>query len=149
LRKAALLIIAISVSTLLQAQQSLTKDQQEVQQTVNKLFEALSNRDSIGLKNYCTADIALFENGSIWNADTLILRAITLNTSSDFKRINNIDFISTTVNKNTAWATYHLHSEIIRNGKQATVQWIETVVEVKESKKWKIKVLHSTLIKRS
>ena len=149
MRKAALLVIAIPVSLLLQAQQSLTKDQQEVQQTVNKLFEALSNRDSVGLKNYCTADIALFENGSIWNADTLILKAITLNTSSDFKRMNNIDFISTTVNKNTAWATYHLHSEITRNGKQATVEWIETVVAVKERKKWKIKVLHSTLIKRN
>ena len=149
MRKAALLVIAIPVSLLLQAQQSLTKDQQEVQQTVNKLFEALSNRDSVGLKNYCTADIALFENGSIWNADTLILKAITLNTSSDFKRMNNIDFISTTVNKNTAWATYHLHSEITRNGKQATVEWMETVVAVKERKKWKIKVLHSTLIKRN
>lgn len=120
-----------------------------MQQTVIKLFETLSNRDSVSLKKYCAADIVLFENGSIWNVDTLILKAITLNTSTDFKRANNIDFISTTVNKNTAWATYNLHSEITRNGKQANVQWMETVVAVKERKKWKIKVLHSTLIKRN
>jgi ketosteroid isomerase-like protein len=68
----------------LQAQQLLTKDQQEVQQTVIKLFDALSNRDSVSLKNYCAADIVLFENGSIWNADTLILKAITLNTATRF-----------------------------------------------------------------
>lgn len=37
-----LLIITFSVSTLLQAQQLLTKDQQEVQQTVIKMFETLS-----------------------------------------------------------------------------------------------------------
>ena len=37
----------------------------------------------------------------------------------------------------------------IRNGKKVIVQWMETVVVVKENKKWKIKVLHSTLIKRS
>ena len=147
-KKITLLIITITLSPFLQAQQLLTKDQQEVQQTVIKLFEALSNRDSVSLKNYCDADIVLFENGSIWNADTLILKAITLNTATDFKRINNIDFINTTVNRNTAWATYNLHSEITRNGKQATVQWMETVVAIKESKKWKIKVLHSTLIKR-
>ena len=133
----------------MQAQQLLTKDQQEVQQTVIKLFEALSNRDSVNLKNYCTADITLFENGSIWNADTLILRAITLNTATDFKRINTIDFINTTVNKNTAWATYNLHSQITRNGNQANVQWMETVVAVKQRKRWRIKVLHSTLIKRN
>lgn len=149
LKKIVLLIITISLLTFLQAQQSLTKNQQEVQQTVIKFFEALSNKDSISLKNYSTADITLFENGSIWNVDTLILKAITLNTATDFKRINNIDFINTTVIKNTAWATYNLHSEITRNGKQATVQWMETVVLIKESKKWKIKVLHSTLIKRN
>jgi ketosteroid isomerase-like protein len=149
LKKINLLIITISLTTFLQAQQLLTKDQQEVQQTVIKLFDALSNRDSVSVKNYCAADIVLFENGSIWNADTLILKAITLNTAIDFKRINKIDFINTTVNKNTAWATYNLHSEITRNGKQATVQWMETVVAVKEDKKWKIKVLHSTLIKRN
>ena len=149
LKKRILLIIAISVSTLLQAQQLLTKDQREVQQTVIKFFEALSNRDSVSLKNNSTADIALFENGSIWNADTLILKAIVSNTATDFKRINTIDFISTTVNKTTAWATYNLRSEITRNGKQTTVQWMETVVAVKEKKRWKIKVLHSTLIKRN
>lgn len=148
-KKITLLIFTISLSTFLQAQKLLTKDQLEVQQTVIKLFEALSNRDSVSLKNYCTPDIALFENGIIWNADTLILKAITLNTATDFKRINNIDFINTTVNRITAWATYNLHSEVTRNGKQATVQWMETVVAVKENKKWKIKVLHSTLIKRN
>jgi len=120
-----------------------------VQQTVINLFEALSNRDSISLKKYCVSDIVLFEYGNSWNVDTLILKAITLNTASDFKRINTIDFISTEVNGNTAWANYHLHSEITRNGKQSEVRWIETVVAVKEDKKWKIKVLHSTLLQRN
>ena len=67
----------------------------------------------------------------------------------DFKRINSFDFINTTVADNTAWVTYNLHSEITRNGKQATVQWMETVIVIKEKQKWKIKVLHSTLIKRN
>jgi len=149
LKKLTLLIFTISLSTFLHAQQLFTKNQQEVQQTIVNFFEALSNRDSVSLKKYSTLDIALFENGSIWNVDTLILKAITLNTATDFKRINNIDFINTTVNRSTAWATYNLHSEVTRNGKQITVQWMETVVAVKENKKWKIKVLHSTLIKRT
>jgi ketosteroid isomerase-like protein len=149
LKQISLLIITISLTTFLQAQQLLTKDQQEVLQTVTRFFDALSNRDSVSLKNYCAADIVLFENGSIWNVDTLIFKAITQNTAIDFKRVNRIDFINTTVNGNTAWASYNLHSEITRNDKQATVQWMETVVAVKEGKKWKIKVLHSTLIKRN
>ena len=149
LKKIIILILAIYISTLLHAQQQLTKDQQEVNQTVINFFEALSNRNSVSLKDNCTADILLFENGSIWNADTLILKAITLNTATDFKRINTFDFINTTVADNTAWVTYNLHSEITRNGKQSTMQWMETVILIKEKIKWKIKVLHSTLIKRN
>ena len=118
-------------------------------QAVINFFGALSNRDSVGLKDNCTADILLFETGSTWNADTLILKAITLNTATDYKRTNTFDFINTTVADNTAWVTYDLHSEITRNGKQATAQWMETVILIKEKQKWKIKVLHSTLIRRN
>ena len=149
LKKIIILILAIYISTLLHAQQQLTKDQQEVNQTVINFFEAISNRNSADLKDNCTVDILLFENGSIWNADTLILKAITLNTATDFKRINTFDFINTTVADNTAWVTYNLHSEITRNGKQSTVQWMETVIVIKVKQKWKIRVLHSTLIKRT
>jgi len=120
-----------------------------VQQTVIKFFETLSNRDSVSLKNYCANDILLFEYGQVWNLDTLIRKAIRRNTANDFKRVNSIDFITSSVDKNIAWATYNLHSEIMREGKQVTIYWLETVVVVKERRRWKIKVLHSTLIKRT
>ena len=149
MKKIIILTFAIYFSILLLAQQQLTKEQQEVHQTIINFFGALSSRDSVSLKNNCTADILLFEHGSTWNADTLILKAITLNTATDFKRINTFDFINTTVANNTAWTTYNLHSEITRSGKQSTMQWMETVIVIKEKQKWKIKVLHSTLIRRN
>ena len=144
-----LLLIAFSISAIMMAQEQASTSQQEVQQTVIKMFDALSNRDSVGLKKYCTADIALFEYGQIWNIDTLILKAITLNQSTDFKRTNSFDFMNTTDDKTMPWVSYHLNSSITRDGKQSTVQWLETVVLVKERKQWKVKNLHSTLIKRS
>ena len=149
MKKIIFTIIAISLSTLLQAQQSLTKNQQAVQQTVTKIFAALSNRDSVSLKNYSTADITLYEYGQVWNIDTLILKAITQNQAADFKRTNTFDFINTTAGKTMALVNYRLQSAITRDGKQATVQWLETVVLVKTKKQWKLKHLHSTLIKRS
>jgi ketosteroid isomerase-like protein len=149
MKKILLLFIAFPFSTMLMAQEPLTANQQAVQQAVVKMFDALSNRDSGSLKNYCTDDISLYEYGQAWNIDTLILKAITLNQSADFKRTNSFDFINTIADKNTAWVTYHLNSAITRDGKQATIQWLETVVLVKERKQWKVKHLHSTLIKRS
>jgi len=148
MKKISLLLIAFSISAIMMAQEQLSTCQQEVQQTVIKMFDALSNRDSVSLKNYCAADIALYEYGPEWNIDTLILKAITQNQITNFKRINSFEFINTTTHKKTAWVTYHLNSAITRDGKQVTVQWLETVVLVKKKKQWNVKVLHSTLIKR-
>ena len=149
IKKIILLIIAISSSLFLQAQQELTKDQQQVQQAVVKMFEALSNRDSLKLKTHCTVDLTLYEYGQVWNLDTLINKAITLNTATDFKRSNIFDFINTETNKNTALLTYRLSSTIFKDSKQSTILWIETVFLVKQKRQWKVKHLHSTLIKRS
>ena len=81
--------------------------------------------------------------------DTLILKAITLNQSADFKRTNSFEFINTMVDKTTASITNRLQSVIVKDGKQVTSQWLETVVLIREKKEWRVKHLHSTLIKRS
>lgn len=149
MKKILVLLPAILCTTFLPAQQPSTSNQLAVQQTVVKLFDALSNRDSITLKAYSTTDITLYEYGQVWNIDTLILRAITLNQSANFRRTNSFEFINTSVDKTMAWVTYRLQSVIFKDGKQTTAEWLETVVVVKERKRWKVKHLHSTLIKRS
>ena len=108
MKKISLLLIAFAISVTLLAQEPLTTGQQSVQQTVIKMFDALSNRDSFSLKAHCTADITLYEYGQVWNMDTLILKAITQNKSADFKRTNTFDFINTTVDKNMALVNYRL-----------------------------------------
>ncbi len=149
MKKIIILLIAITLTGQSYAQHQVSPKKELVQQTIINLFDALSNRDSVSLKTYSTADITLYEYGQVWNMDTLILRAITQNKSADFKRTNSFEFINTTVDKNTAWVTYRLQSVILKDGKQATVQWLETVVLAKERKQWRVKHLHSTLIKRS
>lgn len=149
MRKITLLLILLTTSTVIKAQQLLTNEQQVAQQTIVKMFDALSNRDSVALKTYCTADITFFEYGEIWDIDTLILKAITQNTATDFKRSNTFDFISTTTNSASAWVTYRLTSEVTKDRQLTTKQWLETVVLAKEKKQWKVKHLHSTLLKKS
>lgn len=131
------------------SQEKLSEDQKAVQNTVVKMFEALSNRDSVELKSHCTSDILLFEYGKIWTLDTLITKAIKLNLAKDFKRINTIDFINTKINNDVAWTTYNNQADITQNGNHRVITWIETVVLVKEMKEWKIKVLHSTFLKKN
>ena len=149
MKKIFLLLIAFSISAMLMAQKPSATGQQAVQQTVIKMFDALSNRDSVSLKNYCTDDVTFYEYGQVWNIDTLILKAITQNLAADFKRTNSFEFINTTIDKAMALVNYRLQSVIIKDGKQTTVQWFETIVLVRAKKQWKVKHLHSTLIKRS
>ena len=59
-----LLVFSISLSQAT-AQEKLTENQKAVQQSVIKVFEALSNRDSISLRDYCASDILLFEYGVV------------------------------------------------------------------------------------
>ena len=149
LKKLPILAIAIFFTASLQAQQPSSKEQQEIQQAVVNLFESLSARDSVSLKLHCTPDITLYEYGQAWNLDTLIRRTITMNQSADFKRTNSFEFIKTETDKNMAWVTYRLSSVIFRDAKESQVQWLETVVLAKQHKQWKVKHLHSTLLKRS
>jgi ketosteroid isomerase-like protein len=144
-----ILIILFTVTSSSLAQEKFSESETEVQQIIRQMFDALSTRDSISLKNYCTPDIALFEHGQVWNLDSLIRKGIRENTASDFKRVNTFDFIDTSIEGNTAWATYNLRSDILRGGKEGTIYWLETVVLVKQNRRWKLKVLHSTRIKRT
>lgn len=146
MKKILLFLIFFSFVALLQAQ---SKEEQSVQQTVIHAFDALSRKDSIRLRNECTTDVKFYEYGETWTIDYLINLAITTNTDLDFKRANKIDFVNTSISNNVAWVTYNLYSEITTTGKTVAIHWMETQVLVKEKGKWKIKLLHSTQVKRS
>ena len=149
MKKLSFLLITIFATTFLKAQQPSSKEHQEIQQAVVQFFYALSARDSVSLKMHSTADISFYEYGQVWNIDTLIRKAITTNQSADFKRTNSFEFINTETEKNMAWVTYRLSSVVYRDVKESQVQWLETVVLVKQHDQWKLKHLHSTLLKRS
>ena len=134
--------------TPIQGQEANFDAEKKVQETIISLFDALSGRDSMIIKSHCTPDVRFYEYGSTWNLDTIIQKAVTTNQAVDFRRSNSFDFLNTTIHENIAWTTYNLRSEISRTGKQVNIHWLETVILVSENNKWKIKVLHSSLIKR-
>jgi SnoaL-like domain len=147
-KKYGVLIAMILFSTILQAQDSRTSHQ-KIQEAIVRMFDALSKRDSIRLKANCTPNVSFYEYGQVWNIDTLIYKAITLNSAIDFNRTNKFEFLTTETAKNTAWVTYRLYSEILKDGKKTLLEWLETVALTKQNKQWKVAHLHSTLVKRN
>lgn len=140
-----LAFLLFSASTTVNAQKE--NDKQAVHQAVISLFDALSNRDAASVRNYCTSDVVFNEYGEAWPLDTLINKAITRNTAADFKRENKLDFVSTNIKGDIAWATYYLQSDFSNKNKTTSVRWMETVVLMLDKKQWKINVLHSTRLK--
>jgi SnoaL-like domain len=142
------LIAVILFSTILQAQESTT-NHQKIQKAIVRMFDALSKKDSISLKANCTTNVTFYEYGQVWNIDSLIYKAITLNSAIDFNRTNKFEFLKTKTAKKAAWVTYRLYSDILKDGKKTLIEWVETVVLTKQNKQWKVAHLHSTLVKKN
>jgi uncharacterized Fe-S center protein len=143
--KLVFIVLLLSAS----ANTQTTQEQKTVQQTVVNMFATLTNADTAALKTFVTANVHFYEYGQVWTIDTLIQKVIQSASAPGFKRTNSFDFVSTAINKNTAWVTYYLQSVITRNGKEDILNWMETVVLIKQKKQWKIDVLHSTRLTRN
>ena len=143
MRKMNLLFLIMLLTASLDAQ-TLTQEQQAVQKTIENMFTALSQADTVALKLYVTDNVNFFEYGQIWNRDTIVHKAILGKTIPDFNRINSFQYVSTTIRQKTAWVTYYLQSTITKNQKKEIVKWMETVILIQTGNQWKINVLHST-----
>lgn len=144
MRKIKFLFIALLFTSTVYAQTSSTPEQKMVQQTIENLFAALTDADTTTMKQFTSNTVRFYEYGEVWTMDTLIHKVLQTKSIPGFKRTNKFEFVNTTINKNTAWATYYLQSIFTRNGKEEPVKWMETVVLINDKGQWKIDVLHST-----
>ncbi|MBS1508098.1 MAG: nuclear transport factor 2 family protein [Bacteroidetes bacterium] len=124
-----------------------TAEQSKVNQSLTKVFDALAALDLKGITDYTTKDFTVLESGVVWNLDTLSRKIDNLKGTS-YARTNHLDFVKTEIQGNTAWAVYHNSADIVINGEEIHARWLESAVLIKESGIWKIKLLHSTVLKR-
>ena len=96
--KIKLLLVSLLLSAITSAQTTSSK-QAIVQQTIIKLFTAISNSDTAGLKLHSTSNVKFYEYGQIWTIDTMIQKMMVMSKAEDFKRINSFEFVNTTINK--------------------------------------------------
>ncbi len=139
---AAFLLIARTAA----AQNKPSAEAASVQEVIIKMFDGFSALDHAKIMRHCTPDLILLEDGMVWNADSIATN-INRMKGVDFKRANSFNFLQTEVRGNTAWTSYFNQADVQVNGKPRQVRWLESAVLVKEAGGWKIKVLHSTVIR--
>lgn len=137
-----LLIINISVK----GQDSNTKAQTEVKQALFNLFDGVSNFDMSSIKQNCTGDFLLLEDGKVWNLDSLAVKLVK--PASTFTRTNALNFITVQIKGQTAWVGYHNTAHIkTADGKEFDINWLESATLINQKNRWLISLLHSTMIK--
>jgi len=137
------LMMILSLSLVAQGQE---KENTVIQSSVVRLFEGMSAIDADLIKAELTDDFILLEDGKIWNTDSL-LNAVLKYKVLDIQRLNKLEFVSTQQKGNTAWVSYFNRADLSYKGKQMAVRWLESAVLVNEDRRWRIKMLHSTVLK--
>ncbi len=141
---AAFLSFAILFATAAQTKPSA--EALPVQQAITGVFDGFSALSLEKIMQHCTPDITILEDGVVWNADS-IATAFKRMEGVAFKRVNSFNFMQTEVRGNTAWTSYFNQADMQINGTPRQVRWLESAVLVKEAGGWKVKVLHSTVIR--
>jgi hypothetical protein len=117
------------------------------QAAIESVFQALSTRDEVALRSFCTTDIIIVEDAKLWTIDTLV-SYIRKPVPHGYKRENTFKFLKTVLEGSIASITYENEARVFGNGKKYLIIWMETAVLVKEENKWKLKILHSTTKER-
>lgn len=123
-----------------------SSEQTKVNQAVAGLFDGIAALDMKIIGRHITADFLLLEDGAVWNTDTLAKELNPLKSVS-FSRTNRLDFIRTEVSGSSAWVAYNNAADMVVNGQKISIRWLESAFLVKQGKEWKIRLLHSTVLR--
>src|SRR5688500_940183 len=121
----ALMFLLLLASTGLHAQIKKNNDEALVKQVIIKFFDGVAALDTSVMKQHCTKDFLLLEDGEVWSLDTLANKLSPFRAVS-FSRRNHLEFIRTEVKGATAWVAYNNAADMIINGQKMNVQWLES-----------------------
>ncbi|MCZ2479162.1 nuclear transport factor 2 family protein [Aquirufa nivalisilvae] len=133
-----LLFILLGLSDL-HAQTSLDS----LHQPIIRFFDGFSQLNTALFRQNTTPDLILLEAGMIWNIDTLVNK-VKPNPTIAYERKNSFTFLTSEQKGDVAWVTYWNQAEIHRGDQIRNARWLESVVLVRQSGRWKIRLMHST-----
>lgn len=122
-------------------------EKQQVEEKLVEFFDAFDSYDYQQLRDLTTENYSLIENGPIWSMDTTFSK-LKQYEERGIKMVHKLSEIQTTVDGSTAWVIYK-NSGVFTGGKSKRhMEWIESAVFTKRENKWKMAMLHSTVLER-
>jgi hypothetical protein len=117
-----------------------------VKQVVEDVYSVYyRNRDKQKYRTLLTEDYLLLEHGEIQDVERDL--ALMPAPGSDYKRTDAFDFRSVKIDRDIAYVVYFLKSEITDKEKGPHGgEWLESAILRRYGKRWRMALLHSTLI---
>ena len=125
---------------------AVQENNKAVHAPIIQVFDGLAENNVSKVLEHCTADVTILENGVIWNVDSI--RKNMASMPKDLKRINTFEFIDTRITTDAAWVSYKNQADFTINGKKRMVRWLESAFLIKDQGRWKIQLLHSTVVEK-
>lgn len=119
------------------------QDREQVEETLQSFFDAISNYNYENIREVTSNDFVLIENGPIWDTETFI--SFIKQFEGDFTFSYEFSEMQTTVEGSTAWMVYKNKGVMDGGDQQRHFDWTESAVFKKVNNQWKIKLLHSTM----
>lgn len=126
------------------------EDLKEVKQVVQGVFDDIwSAKKAELLTKYHTDDFILLEHGDVWNNDTIANWCKRAKLRDEgVTRINSFDFFEAKKEGNRIWMAYHNYATIKKDTMSRKLEWLESVVAIKQDTIWKLELMHSTRVNR-
>lgn len=144
MKKAVLLLMIIGVLTLNSCQtKKQTDDPEKLKAVLMEYFDAIKAKDLQKMKDLCTTDYVLFENGKVFNNDSLFN---LISRMPDAKIAYKFDNFKISVDNHTGHIRYYNYGDFIINDTiHMNMNWIESAALRKIDDAWKLEFLHSTV----
>lgn len=136
----------IFIGLLLSCQTTIQTDAPEtLKDVITNYYNAMESRDFNQMKEISTNDFIIYEDGKIWNNDSLIQ---LMKSMPDAKIAFKLDNFKINIDKLTGNMYYTNHGDITMNDTTTIgYDWLESATFKKIDGKWKLEFLHSTVKK--
>lgn len=122
-----------------------TDSPDELKQVLFDYFDGMKNKDFDKMKEVTTNDFTLYEDGKVWNNDSLIS---FINTFPEFTVVFTFDKFKINVDNSSGNMHYLNHADFVLNDTiKMEYTWIESATFLKDENGWKMNFLHSTVRK--
>jgi hypothetical protein len=136
-------LVGLSLATSCR-QNELADDPELLKKVVVGYFDGITNKDFGKMKEMTTKDFVLYEDGAVWNNDSVFNN---IRKHLPFSVRYKLQDFNIHVDQASGDMTYQNHADFVFDGQMVSLDWIESATFRKTEEGWKMNFLHLTIKK--